>query len=215
MKKFLLSFFLLSAFLFWFTSAHQPRITRDKIWPFVVNTPEVSQAFYGELRGQEDVYTIMSDTWFLLYMSIVVPAISWAKEDFVVTIVQWDSLLARLDGGQHERTNFYEPFAGDAYYNWPEFEQKVSPGTYTIRVENPSYQGKYSLAIGKIESFPGSEIINTFKLLPSLKTYFFGKPVLAMFWNYIGAALAVILIILSLLVLIIRLIVNKKRRRML
>jgi hypothetical protein len=52
----------------------------------------------------------------------------------------------------------------------------VGPGIYTIRVNNPDNQGKYSLAIGKRESFPIKEILNTYKVLPELKMVFFGKP---------------------------------------
>jgi hypothetical protein len=195
------------------TFAHQPRITRDQTWPFMVSNPEISQAFYGELRGQEDVYQITNDTWFLLYVNIVVPAISGAKEDFVVTILQWGNLLSRLNGAAFQWTDFYEPFAGDAYYAWPSFEKQVGPGTYTIKVQNPAYQGKYSLAIGKLESFPGPEIINTFKLLPSLKIYFFGKPVLAMFYNYMWLTLGIMTIVLILLVILVRLIIRKIRQR--
>lgn len=211
MKKFLLLLAFAPLLIFAFVSAHQPRITRDQTWIIQVNNPEISQAFYGELRGQPDIYQITSDTWFLFYVNIVVPALPDARKDFKIQIFQWDMPLAELDGTQHERTEFYEHFAGDLYYRWPSFERQVSPGTYTVTVTNPEMKGKYSLAIGKIESFPGAEIVNTFKLLPALKTYFFDKPVLTMFYNYIWLALGIMIVVLALLILLARFIVRKIR----
>ncbi|MEI8009427.1 MAG: hypothetical protein WCI00_09025 [bacterium] len=61
-----------------FTFAHQPRLVFNQPIGQVVNikNPEVSQAFYGILSGQEDVYQIVSNTGFLLYIDIVVPKLS-------------------------------------------------------------------------------------------------------------------------------------------
>jgi hypothetical protein len=50
-------------------------------------------------------------------------------------------------------------------------------------VSNPGNQGKYSLAIGKIESFSLPEMVKTLVLLPQLKTQFFDKPAWTMFDN--------------------------------
>jgi hypothetical protein len=80
-----------------------------------------------------------------------------------------------MDGNKFQRTPFHEEFAGDDYLKWPEREQRVSAGEYTIIVSNKDNQGKYSLAIGKIESFPANEILKTFISLPQLKTQFFNK----------------------------------------
>lgn len=81
-----------------------------------------------------------------------------------------------MDGNKFQWEPFYEEFAGDEYLKGPEREQQVSAGDYTIRVSNINNQGKYSLAIGKIESFPADEILKTFVALPHLKTQFFNKP---------------------------------------
>lgn len=60
---------------------------------------------------------------------------------------------------------------------------------------NPSNQGKYSLAIGKKESFPFDEIVQTYRNMPTLKTVFFEKPRYLTYWSYVGAFGGVILVI--------------------
>lgn len=183
MKKILASFLFL--WLFSFAFAHQPRITRDlqnsEQSPIKISNPEISQAFYGQLRWQPDVYQIVSDTGFLLYANIVVPDLTGQNTDFVLQIKHDKNMLANLDGKTIQRSGFYEEFAGDQYLRWPEREKEVPAGIYTIIVSSPTNQGKYSLAVWKIESFPFSEIINTFNLLPSLKTVFFQKPRTSLF----------------------------------
>jgi hypothetical protein len=65
-------------------------------------------------------------------------------------------------------------------------EKQVGSGTYIIRVSNPGNQGKYSLAIGKLESFSLNETIYTYKVLPELKTVFFEKPWYTAYRNIVG-----------------------------
>lgn len=91
-----------------------------------MQNPEISQAFYGMLSGQEDRYQIVSDTGFLLYVNIVVPAQEGQRTDFIVEIIEANDLIStRLDGSQFQRTYFYEPFGGDAYLMGPTFEKQV------------------------------------------------------------------------------------------
>ena len=102
-----------------FTFAHQPRLVFDQPVGQVVNiqNPEVSQAFYGILSGQEDIYQIVSDTGFLLYVNLVVPNISGYRTDFTVDIIEGNNAVyTRLDGKAFSWTDFFEPFAGDAYF---------------------------------------------------------------------------------------------------
>ena len=202
MKKFFLLVFVVVSF--WFTFAHQPRLVFDQAIGQVVKikNPEVSQAFYGILSGQEDVYQIVSDTWFLLYVSLVVPKISWSRTDFTVDIIEGNAAVyTRLDGKWFTWTDFFEPFAGDMYLQWPSIEKQVGSGTYTIKVSNADNHGKYSLAIGKIESFPLNETIHTYKVLPELKMVFFDKPWYTMFRNVVWWALLWLVIVLILVVL--------------
>ena len=56
--------------------AHLPRLEMTTNEVIQVQNPEISQAFYGNLHGQPDIYEIKMDTGFLLYVSIVVPDLS-------------------------------------------------------------------------------------------------------------------------------------------
>jgi len=183
-----------------YTFAHQPRLVFNQPVGQVIpiQNPEVSQAFYGILSGQEDVYKIVADTGFLLYVNLVVPNISGYKTDFTVDIIEWNmSVYTRLDGKWFARTNFFEPFAWDSYLQWPVWEKEVGAGTYTIRVSNRDNQWKYSLAIGKRESFPLNETIHTYKVLPELKMVFFEKPWYTAFRNIVWIFLLWVIIALG------------------
>lgn len=179
--------------------AHQPRLvfTYPLGEMISIKNPEISQAFYGNLSGQEDVYQIDSATGFLLYVSIVVPNISGSRTDFTVDIIKWDeAIYSRLDGKRFAWTNFFEAYAGDEYLQWPTSEKFVGPWIYTIRVSNPENMWKYSLAIGKKESFPLNEIIHTYKVLPQLKMVFFEKPWYTIFLNIVWWWLLIGIIVL-------------------
>lgn|SRR5574344_1954540 len=85
--------------LFGFTFAHQPRLIFEQpIGQIVaVEHPEISQAFYGILSGQTDIYQIISDTGFLLYANIVVPDQEGQRTDFVIEIVEPENVSTRLE----------------------------------------------------------------------------------------------------------------------
>ncbi|HBB04294.1 TPA: hypothetical protein DCZ39_05385 [Patescibacteria group bacterium] len=88
MKKFFVIVFFLSCI--GFTFAHQPRLvfTQPIGETIQVQDPEISQAFYGILSGQEDIYQIVSDTGFLLYVNILVPELSGSRTDFTVDVIE-------------------------------------------------------------------------------------------------------------------------------
>ncbi len=215
MKKSLM--LLLATFaLLGFCSAHQPRVVRDQPNdennPIVVVDPEISQAFYGTLSWKSDVYQIKMDTGFLLYVNIIVPELSGQRTDFLVDIIEWnDAVYTRLDGRRFQRTGFYEEFAGDQYLRWPEFEREVPAGTYNITVSNKDNQGKYSLAIGKIESFSFSESMTTLARLPALKMHFFEKSFFSIWEGKIIQFLSYGLIIFLVVLITIITIIKKAR----
>lgn len=166
-------------FLVWGVFAHQPRLVflQPAGQTIEVKNPEISQAFYGMLSGQRDTYHITTNTETLLYVSIVVPDLSGQTTDFTVYIMEGDdAIYTWLEGKNFMRTPFFEPFGGDRYLHWPKREQSVWPGEYNIVVTNEHNQGKYSLAIGKKESFPIPEIVQTYLNMPALKMIFFQKP---------------------------------------
>ena len=155
------------------------------------------------------------NTGFLLYINIVVPQLSGQRTDFMADILQGDTAVyTRMDGSRFHWIPFYEEFAGDNYLKWPEREQEVAAGEYTIKVSNIGNQGKYSLVIGKIESFPANEILKTFISLPILKTQFFNKPVWAVsewiIWQGVLRWMAGILTLLLIILITYRLRKPKK-----
>ncbi len=191
MKKLLLSLALLTLLFSAPAHAHQPRIVEDS-GAVEVKNPEVSQAFYGELTGAPHTFRIRSDKPFKLYVGLLVPDVPEAKKDLSVEITSDNRRLFLLDGTSWEWKRFYEEFGGDWYWWGPETapmgaNQALSPnGTYEIKVFSPSNLGKYSLAVGEIESFPLNETLNTLVRLPWIKANIFNKSPLSAFFNRIG-----------------------------
>jgi hypothetical protein len=188
-----------------FVSAHQPRLVYDRLSsaenPFAVNNPEISQAFYGMLKGQPDYYMISETDGFELYLQILAPDVSNARTDFIAEIIFNGETIVLKKNESWDK--FYEEFAGDNYLEGSEINFSAGPGKYIIKVSNTGNEGKYVLVVGKIESFPFNEIIKTYINLPRLKMYFEKSPLTAYF-NLISIPLWILLalIILSIAVII-------------
>jgi hypothetical protein len=176
-------------------SAHQPRlevgINSSMNNPIMVQNPEISQAFYGNLNGQPDYYKITSDKPFELFVNILVPQSPGISSDFVSAKITDSSgkTIALLDGKKSEWTPMFEEFGGDYYLQGPEFTKNVSAGTYYIQVFNANNTGMYSIAIGDIESFPPDESFKALLMIPLLKEQIFGKPVTTLFFEFVGIIL--------------------------
>lgn len=164
-------------------SAHQPNLVGDE--SVVIEDPEISRAFYGELKGSEVYYEIESQESFRLYVGILVPDVSGVSRNVSALITKEgdEDFEVLLDGENFEWTEYYEEHAGDNYFSGPYFSEKdadqshprgveVDEGKYVIKVSNPTNQGKYVLVIGDTESFPLREIIRTVTVMPVLKKYF-------------------------------------------
>jgi len=176
-------------------SAHQPRlevgVNSSMTNPIVVQNPEISQAFYGNLNSQPDYYKITSDKPFELYVNILVPQSSGINSDFMSVQIT-DSTgrtIAILNGKNSTWTPTFEEFGGDYYLQGPEFTKNVSAGTYYIKVFNTNNMGKYSLAIGDIESFPPDESLKSLLIIPLIKEQIFGKPITTLFFELLGVIL--------------------------
>jgi hypothetical protein len=117
-----------------------------------------------------------------------------------------------LDAKSAKWDIFFEKFAGDNYFNGPEFDRKVGAGSYLIKVYNPDNQGKYSLAIGQIEAFPPKEAIHAIVSLPKLKSFFHKSPLTAYF-NFIGIFVLITIVFLAIIVILILVIVRSIKRR--
>jgi Cu+-exporting ATPase len=165
--------------------AHQPRIVGNAS-SMDVKEPEISKAYYGELAGAPVLYEIRSDKEFTLYIGLLVPDVPGIETDVSADIWREAELLVTLDGLSHDWKAFYEPYGGDRYFQGPEYEGKVGPGCYEVKVYSADNAGKYVLAVGKVESFPPSEVIRTLRTLPALKRDFFERSSLTAYWNRVG-----------------------------
>jgi hypothetical protein len=195
-------------------AAHQPRVdigTNTTVSnPIIVENPEISQAFYGNLKGNPDYYQITSDKPFELYLNLLVPA-SPGLGGSLPSLQVTDSsgkIILTLNGATSAWTPYFEEFGGDYYLKGPEATQNVPAGTYNIKVFNANNQGKYSLAIGKIEAFPADESLKAIINLPILKEQFFGKPVTVLFLEFFG----IILALGTIMVLFVMTIMSRKSR---
>ncbi len=175
--------------------AHQPRLesantTIDN--PIVVKNPEISQAFYGQLNGNPSYYKIQNNASFRLCVNILVPDIPGASSQLISVQITDSSgkTIGLLDAKNSTWTPYFEEFGGDYYLKGPEFNQTQPGGTYYIKVFNDNNQGRYSLAIGDIESFPPAETISTLFLLPLIKAELFKVPVAELFIQFLGLILA-------------------------
>ncbi len=186
-------------FLLPLVTAHQPRLTmglgiHSENDSLLVENPQVSQAFYGELKGSPDFYRIILDNKTRIYVGITAPFTPDAKTDFTVELYDHkDTAITQvflLDGTKFQWNPFYEQFGGDYYLQGPAATENLTNVTYYIKVSSPSNQGKYALVIGEEESFPPGETVNAYMLLPVIKQQFFGKPVVFSFLELLGIIMA-------------------------
>jgi len=210
------------------TLAHQPRIVSGELTQ--IENPEVSQAFYGQLKGKPDYYQIKSDGPFSFYVGILVPDLQGIGKDVSGEITKGHEhekgeMLFFLNGLDHEWTYYYEEFGGDSYYKGPELRRNpdeqglprgvdVDEGTYTIKVFSPDNEGKYVLVVGEREEFPLNEIIKTLFVLPTLKVQFFGKSPWTAYFNLIGLFLLIsVLVIVGIVVVVVVLVKRDRKKR--
>ena len=228
--------FILSAFLFFplATYAHQPRLvynyppsTREA--PIVINQPDVSQAFYGELNKKSDFYRINLTDAKDLYFNILIPDlahlnfVSFSEKGVakaklssapVVKITNNTNKEEIVFGGDNTFTEkFYEEFGGDNYWKGPEIKRNFPKGDYTIEVSSQSTRGRYVLAVGDIEAFPAGEAWNAIKSMPDLKKNFFEKSVLSAYWNKIGLFLGGAGLVFFGLIVVVGVIIKKIRNK--
>jgi len=176
--------------------AHQPRLVYLQSGDVQISNPEVSQAFYDELKGKPRDYFIDSNKDFELYINLLVPAVANMEGRYSATISlvkdpstgsgQAEEQIAELDGGSFDWKEFYEPFSRDWYLQGPELDKQVPAGKYKIEVYSKDNQGKYILAVGKTEFFDIQSILNIYWQLPLLKITFLKTSVLQFFLTPFG-----------------------------
>ena len=158
---------ILFVFINFNTLAHQPKLINYSPSinnPHLVIDPEISKAYYSELKGDSHYYKINSNNEFLFYTSILSPKISDTYMTLSIDVLdENDKLIYQADGSDFNWTAWYEPYARDWYWKGPEIgtdtgkEFKTSfpidAGTYLIKVYSNDNTGHYSLAIGEAEFF--------------------------------------------------------------
>jgi hypothetical protein len=185
--------------------AYRPRFVFDQdltiVYPKIIQNPEISQTFYGELGGKTDYYKITSSEDFDLYFNIMVPDIPEASTDFSVDVYSEEKNIS-LDGSQFVWEKYNEKLTGNNLLKGPSYEENVPKGEYLIQVSNPDNQGKYVLVVGKNDPFSLQEAFRTLLLMPKIKTFFQKSPITAYF-NQIGFILLIILLIICVVILVI------------
>jgi len=203
--------FLISIILFLIAGpvfAHQPRIVKDEV---VITDPEISRAFYSELKGEPEKYIIKSDKDFLLYLNLLVPKNTNPEGRYSLYVFdEKEDKVGEILSSSEEWEEFYEEFGRDYYLMGPELEKEMPAGTYTIEVYSKDNLGKYVLAVGKIENFSFGEIVNALWLVPQLKMGFFGSSP----WGFLLSPFAIIpLFILIVLAVVVILIIKKYKKK--
>lgn len=176
-------------------SAHQPRIVEST--QTTVIEPAISKAYYGQLKGTPDVFTITATSSFPLYVNVLVPDIARQKKDVSATITKDGQVVATLDGTQFTWKTMFEPFGYDHYFQGPEYKAPAEAGTYVITVSSVSNDSKYSLAIGEAENFDFKETRNALTLVPQLKRDFFEESPASFILSPFGWGMILILYVLA------------------
>jgi len=141
---------------------------------------EISWAIYENLGVNEaKFYSFDAKQGDSFYASIIVPKIS-GLEEYSPTLVLMDSTTFESNNasfesklntekflyeGEFPGNEFYEPFGQVTYWDRQEVRTEIpADGKYFIVVmDEKNQEGKYSLAIGTIEDFSGSDF---FTILP-------------------------------------------------
>ncbi len=181
-----------------YASAHQPRIVESRVT--TVEKPDISKAYYAQLKGEPDVYTIEATEPFDLYVGVLVPDIEGHLKDVSAVILRDGTEVAVLDGKTFTWEKFFEPFGYDSYWKGPEYKGQGEAGTYMIRVWSDMNSSKYSLAVGEKEVFDVAETLNALRLIPQLKENFFNESPRSFIFSPLGWGLIVILYALAFIV---------------
>jgi len=184
--------------------AHRPVVMQPETVADVyeVSDPEISRAFYGELDDFPHTFQIRATSSFRLYVQVLEPDREDAQNDHAGIIIRERDdgrgveEVARLRPSEASWESFYEFFGGDSYLEGPEFNQEVGPGVYRVEVSTPVNDGKYVLAIGKIEDFSGVGYFETLKGIYGAKQMMGRSPLTMLYSPFVFVPLLVLIITL-------------------
>ncbi|MGA2418320.1 MAG: Type 1 glutamine amidotransferase-like domain-containing protein [Candidatus Staskawiczbacteria bacterium] len=188
-------------------SAYQLRVVYLQNGNVQINNPEISQAFYDELKGEPRDYFIDSSKDFELYINLLVPEKANRDGRYSAKIFSEDNgneqQIAESDGDSSQWQEYYDNFGRDYYLKGPELDNQLAAGKYKIEIFSEDNQGKYVLETGKKEIYDAQSILNIYWQLPFLKLTFFETSVLQFFLTPFGiagiGAIGVLLIFIALI----------------
>jgi hypothetical protein len=190
------SFLLIPALTF----ARQPYITT--VQENTVTDPEISKAYYGQLKGSPKIYHIGSAVPFNLYLNVLVPDIEGqTKEVSMVVVKNKDekNIFLQLKGVGYEWKRMFEPFGQNWYWQGPEYKAKVEAGQYDVYVWDPGNDSKFVFAVGEIESFGLFDSLRSIDTIVELKKNFFNESPTNFIFSPIGYGYIIFVYILALL----------------
>ena len=121
-----------------FAFAHQPRLVYLQPSLVNINSPELSQAFFDELKGAPRDYFITSDKDFKLYINLLVPELANLNGRYSANVYlmsgENEDKIATLDGASSDWSPFFEDYGRDYYLKGPELTRDVLAGKYKIEV---------------------------------------------------------------------------------
>ena len=177
--------------------AHQPRIVESE--KIIVNKPEISKAYYGNLSGKPHTYIISANSAINLYVNILLPFNEGPEKNVLVNIFKNDHFLVSLSPNKEDWKEFFEPFGQSMYWQGPEFKIRADAGKYKILVQSREKKIRYVLAIGEIESFKGIESLKAILVIPMLKRNFFKESAFSYIFSPLGWGYILLLKTLALL----------------
>ena len=78
--------------------AHQPRIVESE--KIIVNKPEISKAYYGNLSGKPHTYIISVNSAIDLYVNVLLPHKEGPKKNITVNVFKGDQSIGSLSSGE-------------------------------------------------------------------------------------------------------------------
>lgn len=176
--------------------AHQPRLVIEQInsqtSPIIIEEPEISKAYYGQIEKSSEYYKIDSSKGFDLYLSLQIPDIPMQSKNIILELKDESGLqLMYLDSSKHHWEKFHEDFGNADYLSGPSIQMALPSGIYTIKI-NGDENIKYVLVTGLKEEFPASEFLNSLFLVPKINQEFFGMNSFQSLANIFGFILLII-----------------------
>ncbi len=173
-------------------SASQTNITYFQKGNINISNPEISQAFYDELKGSARDYFIDSKKDFQLNINVVVPNPENRDGKYSIKVFSIngdkENQVALVDGTLIEWEPYYEKVDRDYFLKGPELIQQFPAGKYKIEIYSNDNLGKYILFVEGKELITFLSVLNNYWQLPFLKATFFKTSVLEFFFTPFGIA---------------------------